>query len=681
MPEDRRLAAIMFTDIVGYTALMGRDEDQAFDMLKRNHTIHETLIKKHNGTLIKEIGDGTLASFSLSSNAVHCAMDIQKEAKNLKIPLKIGIHGGEMVFAGSDVLGDSVNIASRLQESTPKGCISISGSVNRDIKNKAGINTKFIEEKSFKNVDDPIRVYEVECEKKAEEEPQTSEYVEERIVKNRYPYYILSGVFIVIIITILIWYNLPKQTSVTEEPELEKSIAVLPLDYLSEDQNKQYLADGVMDAITGHLSKIEGLRVTPRTSVEQYRKTTKKASIIGEELGVSYLIEGSFLMVENQVRITIQLVIAEEEAHVLYREYDKDWSEIFDVQSEVAQVIAKEVAVMITPEIKERIESNPTDNLEAYNLYLQGRHFWIREGKDNLDKSIEYYKQALEIDPNFALAYAGMAVTYNSYGWYLYSPYSDVIPLAKKAAMKALEIDNTLGEAHTELAIAQLLLDWDWSESEKEFKQALELNPNSARAHNRYAWLLTYLGRHDEAIEESKRAHDLDPLDVNIWIEFGRRYYFAQEYDMAIEKYRKVLELFPNNKYSSISWYARAELALALSQKGLSDEAIEEYLKAEFEPTYRWSLGFIYGIAGKREKAEEILNYYLDRSKKEFVPLSHFALIYIALGEKDKAFEWLEKSYAQREGMMLHLKVDPRLDNLRSDPRFQDLLERINFPD
>lgn len=668
--QERRLAAIMFTDIVGYTTLMGEDEDKAFQILRKNRNIHRPLIKKYRGKWLKEMGDGILASFYSSSDAVLCASEIQKVSNREGIPLRIGIHEGEVVFEGGDVLGDGVNVASRLEEHAQEGCINISGAVYRDIKNKPGINAEFIEEKNLKNVDEPIKVYKVKYEGVISEDVVNTIYGQSVRRRKYLPYYFITGLVIVIGV-FMIWYNLPKK----QAEELEKSIAVLPLDYLSEDQSKQYLADGVMDAITGHLSKIEGLRVTPRTSVEQYRETTKTASVIGEELDVSYLIEGSFLMINNQVRLTIQLVIAKEEDHVLYKEYDKDWSEIFVVQSEVAQAIAKEVAVIITPEVKERIESIPTENLEAYNLYLQGRHFWILEGRDNYDKSIEYYKRALEIDQNFALAYSGMATTYTSYAWDGYLPWGNVIPQLKEAAMKALEIDNTLGEAHAELAFARLLFDWDWAGSEKEFKHALELNPNDARTHNRYAWLLTTVGRLDEAIEEDKRAHELDPLSSVIWVELGRRYYFARDYDKAIEEYQKVLELFPD------SWYAHSELALALSQKGLYNEAIEEFLKTDFDPTYYWLFGYIYGVAGKREKALELLNYYLEQIQKGFMWPTTIAFIYIGLGDEERAFEWLEKSYEQRGPWLIHLKVDPMFDSLRSDPRFQDLLERMNFPD
>jgi TolB-like protein/Tfp pilus assembly protein PilF len=676
--QERRLAAIMFTDIVGYTSLMGEDENKAFQILRKNRNIHRPLIKKYRGKWLKEIGDGILASFYSSSDAVLCASEIQMVSKREGIPLRIGIHEGEVVFESGDVLGDGVNVASRLQELAQEGCINISGAVYRDIKNKPGINAEFIEEKSLKNVDEPIKVYKVKCEGVISEDVVNTILGQSVKWRKYLPYYFITGLVIMIGV-FMIWYNLP------EKPveELDKSIAVLPLDYLSEDQDKEYLADGVMDAITSHLAKIDDLRVMARTSVEKYRNNPTDPREIGNELKVSYLLEGSFQMHGENVRLITQLINTSDGSHKWSNEYDRKYTDIFKVQSEVAQAIAKEVAVAITPEVKERIETIPTENLEAYNLYLQGRYFWNQGGRNDLDKSIQCYKRALEIDPKYALAFAGMATTYFAYAWYGYLPRRDAISQARTAAMKALELDNSVGEAHAELANIRLIYDWNWSESEKGFKRALELNPSSARAHNRYAWLLSVVGRHDEAIEHSKIANELDPLSVEIWVEFGRRYYFAHDYDRAIEEYRKVLELFPTIKYSRISWYAYSELALALSEKGLHNEAIEEFLKTDFDaPADYWRLGYIYGVAGKQAKALEILDYYFELSKKsDFKWTANIACIYIGLGEKDKAFEWLEKSYEQRDSWLIQIKVDPMYNSLRSDPRFQDLLERMNFPD
>jgi TolB-like protein/Tfp pilus assembly protein PilF len=497
----------------------------------------------------------------------------------------------------------------------------------------------------------------------------------EDIPKSSNSWKIASYISFVVIVALILFHIVFTSNRAKEIAIFDKSIAVLPFKSLSDDPDKQYLADGAMDAILLHLSKIEDLRVMARTSVEQYRETDKTATIICEELDVAFLLEGSFQKYGDQARLIVQLIKPGIESHIWADEYDRDWKDIFAVQSEVAQKIAIELQAVITPEVRERIDAVPTDNLKAHNLYLQGRWFWNQGGRDDLDNSIEYYKRALEIDPEYALAYSGMAATYTSYAFHGYLPRRDVMPQAKTAAMKALAIDNTLGEAHAELAWARVIHDWDWIGGEKRFKRALELNPNYARAHNRYAWLLSIVGRHDEAIEEDKRAHELDPLSVGIWINLGLRYYYARDYDKAIEEYRKVLEIYPTSRR------AHELLAMALSQKGLHNEAIEEYSNNEFMLRNHWHLGYFYGVAGKKEKALELLNYYLELSEKEFVGPAIIAFIYIGLGEKDKAFEWLEKTYEQREARLDLLKVEPMYDNLRSDPRFQDLLDRMNFPD
>ncbi|MCX6261620.1 MAG: tetratricopeptide repeat protein, partial [Bacteroidia bacterium] len=457
--------------------------------------------------------------------------------------------------------------------------------------------------------------------------------------------------------------------------EIDKSIAVLPFKLLSDEPDKQYLADGMMDAITLHLSKIKGLRVIGRTSVEQYRNPSKTTTAIGRELDVEFLLEGSFQKFGDNVRLIVQLIKTGKEGHIWANNYDRNWSDIFAVQSEVAQAVAAELYASITPEEKKLIENVPTKNIEAYDLYLQGRYFWDLGGRDNLNKSIEFYQKALKIDQDYALAYSGLAASYTKYAFTGLSPRRDVMPQAKSAAMNALKIDSTLGEAHAELALTRAINDWDWTESEKGFKRAIELNPNYAGGHIRYAWLLAVVGRLDEGIQEAKRAHELDPLSVDIWLYYGWNYYVARDYDSAIEEYRKILDLFPNEG-SAHTW-----IAMALLQKGLHNEAIEECSKNESGPSRNWKHGYIYGIAGKREKALDILNYYLDLSKKEFVWPTNIVFIYIGLGEKDKAFEWLEKTYKEHEAYLDLLQVEPMYDPLRSDPRFKDLLKKMNFPD
>jgi len=406
----------------------------------------------------------------------------------------------------------------------------------------------------------------------------------------------------------------------------------------------------------------------------QYKDSEKGSPIIGKELNVNYLLEGSTQRFENQVRIRVQLIHASTDDHIWGDIFEGEWNDIFGIQINVAKQVARELKTVLSPEEVKRIEDEPTKNIEAYNLYLQGRYFFNQDSKEGLDKSLEFYNRALEMDSDYALAYSGIASSYTAYATWGYSPRKDVMYQAKKAAMKALEFDNTLGEAHAEMAHARDIHDWDWLGAEKEFRLALELNPNYASGHAQYAWLLTKIGRHDEAIQECRRALALDPLSIGLWVSLGRRYYYARDFDRAIEEYRKALGLFPK------SVYAHAELALALSLKGLYNEAIEEYSKVELDSTWHWRLGYIYGMAGYREEAQEILQYYLELSEKEFVWPTNIAFIYAGLGEIDRAIEWLEKTYERREAWLGLLQVEPMYDNLRTDPRFMNLVERMNFP-
>ncbi len=410
MPEDRRHIAVMFTDIVGYTALMGSAEDKAFDMLKQNHAIHEILIKKHKGKLIKEVGDGTLASFPLASNAVRCAIDIQREAKIQNIPLKIGIHQGEMVLVGADILGDGVNVASRLQESAEEGCISISGAVYRDVKNKAGIEVEYLEDKTFKNVDEPVKVYKVHCDVK--EEVREAFYEK---TSSKLSYYIIGAVLVLIVAMVLIRILYPQQQSVVEE-ELDKSIAVLPFKNLSPDEENQYFADGVMEGVLNHLSKVKDLRVASRSSTEKYRENIPSAQKIAEELNVTYLLEASVFRSEDKIRITAQLINAANDEHLWSEQYDRELKDVFEVMSDISQEVASEVKAIVTPEVKEKIETPPTQNIEAYDLQMKGWHYLkmyqTSRNRRYLNNALVLFKQVVELDSNFIGGYSGLASIY-----------------------------------------------------------------------------------------------------------------------------------------------------------------------------------------------------------------------------------------------------------------------------
>jgi TolB-like protein/class 3 adenylate cyclase len=667
MLETRQLAAIIFTDIVGYTALMGSDEDKAFEVLKKNHAIHENLINKYKGRLIKEIGDGTLASFPLASDAVRCAMEIQKEAKDQDIPLKIGIHQGEMVMAGTDVLGDGVNIASRLQEVSQKGRITISGKVYSDIHNKAGIKTKYIGEKKLKNVDDRVKVYEVLHQEnpikdetiKGEESPKGGKKI---------AYYIIIGI-VVMIAVMMIWKFLfikdkASQSNEVTIEELDKSIAVLPFANMSDDPEQQYFSDGIMEAILNHLTKIKELKVISRTSVMQYRNTEKTSPKIGEELGVSYLLEGGVQTFEGKVRINVQLIDAVKDKHVWSENYDRELTDIFAIQSEIAQKIATELSTVLTPREREEIQIKGTDNLEAYNLYLMGRYFWYSRTEDGLKKSVDYFEQAVAKDSQYALAYSGLADAYLILVAYGYLPMDEGHPKAKEQALKALEIDPNLAETHATLG-TMARREWRWKEAETELKQSIELNPNYAIARHWYAEYLEILGQYEEAREQVNRGLEIDPLSFLLRMQSGAFYYNNGDLDKALKENQKVLEL---NKNQTITYWKNFVI---YREQGRDEEAFlqlkEFWSRDSSRMEYKEVAEDIYTDTG----IDGVYKWWIDLEASRSTNPVFIAMNYALLVENELALDWLAKTSAP------YLKVNRVYnESLRSDPRFQAMLKK-----
>jgi serine/threonine-protein kinase len=460
-------------------------------------------------------------------------------------------------------------------------------------------------------------------------------------------------------------------------PRIE-SLAVLPLENLSGDPKEEYFADGMTEELITNLGKVSALRVISRTSVMQYKQTKKALPTIAQELNVDAIVEGSVLRSGDRVRITAQLIQAKAERHLWAESYERDLRDIFALQSEVAQAITNEIKIKLTPQERTRLASARPVDPQSYEAYLKGRYFWDSRTEDGLKKAIVYFQQAIDRDPGSAQAYAGLADCYHMLtAWDLMAP-GEAYPRAKAAALKALEIDDTLAEAHTSLGITKFADDWDWAGAEKEHKRAIELNPGYATGHNFYAQYLIFMGRHDEAIAEIKRAQELDPLSPMINAIEAFVLFFARRYDEAIAQCRKTLEL--NAGFLPAHLY----LGWAFEQKKLYNEAISEYQKAvaleEDSPALAAELARGYAAAGRRTEALKIVSDLRDLPQKRYVSPYRTAQVYIALGDADQAFVWLEKAREEREYYFIILKVDPRADPLRSDPRFQDLLRRMNFP-
>jgi TolB-like protein/DNA-binding winged helix-turn-helix (wHTH) protein/Tfp pilus assembly protein PilF len=456
------------------------------------------------------------------------------------------------------------------------------------------------------------------------------------------------------------------------------SIAVLPFKQLGVEAGDEYFGLGVADVLITRLSNIRQITIRPTSAVLKYSGQAQDPAAAGRELGVDSVLEGNVQRAGEQIRVTVRLVSVRDGAPLWAEKFDAKFTDIFKVQDSISEQVARALMLKLTGEEQVRLTRRYTDNTEAYQAYLRGRYFWNKRTEKSFENGIKYFRQAIELDPNYALAYAGLADSYLLLGSYSFQPPTDAMLKARTAALKALEIDDTLAEAHTSLAVVKYRYDWDWSGAEREFKQAIELNLNYPTAHYWYAHFLVQMERFDEAMAEAKQALALDPLSLITNHIVGLIFYYVRQYDQAIEQYRKTLDLDPNFDA------ARLFLGRAYVQKGMYTEAIAELQKAiglnEDNLRITAALGHAYAVSGRGGEAQKVLNKLKELSKRRYVPPFDVALIYAGLGEKDEAFAWLEKAYEERAvRRFLFLKIEPAFDGLRSDSRFQDLLRRMGF--
>jgi TolB-like protein/DNA-binding winged helix-turn-helix (wHTH) protein/Flp pilus assembly protein TadD len=455
------------------------------------------------------------------------------------------------------------------------------------------------------------------------------------------------------------------------------SIAVLPFANNTGDPNAEYLSDGISESLINSLSQLPGVKVIARSSAFKYKGTEVDLKEVAKALDVEAILTGRVTQRGDNLSISVELVNASDKTQMWGEQYDRKMSDLLAIQREIAHEIVEKLKLKVSGEEKGPAKRY-TESNEAYQLYLKGRFYWNKRTAEALKKSVEYFNQAIDKDPRFALAYAGLADCYVVPANRL--PPREAMPKAKAAAIRALELDETLAEAHASLGRVLAAYDWDWTSAEKEYKRAIELNPRYAVAHQWYGGYLAVMGRSDEAIAERKRAVELEPLSPIINFELGLAFYYARDYDLAIEQFQKTLELDQNFPA------AHNFLPAAYEQKGMYSEAIAEFKKAiPLTGKSEWTLskaglGHVYAVTGKKSEARTVLDELKQASEQEYVPANSIALIYAGLGEKDQAFAWLDKAYEQRAFQLQWIKLDPRWDSLRSDPRFQDLMRRLGLP-
>ena len=454
-------------------------------------------------------------------------------------------------------------------------------------------------------------------------------------------------------------------------------IAVLPLANIGSLSEDEYFADGLTEELISTLSKIGAFRVIARTSIMRYKKTSKTIAKIGQELAVSAIVEGTVRKAGTKLRVSAHLVNVKTEERIWSRDYDREIENTFEIQTDIAKKIADALKVRLLHEEKNAIEKESTKIPQAYNLYLNGRYYWNQRTDEGLKKAINYFEKALAVDPNFTLAYTGISDSYAQLAWFEFMSPREAFPRAKENAEKALKVDDKSAEAHTSLGLVLFQYDHNWSAAEKEFRKAIELNPNYAPAHQFFADYLKALGRFDEALFEMNQAQEIDPLSLAINTGIGHVLYLSRQYDLAIEQYHKSVRMDPTFVQARL-WFGRPYL-----QKGMYEEAIrelEEAVKLSGGSNISLAvLGHAYASAGKKLEAEKILNQLFDRSKGLYVPSYWIALVFIGLSDKEKAFEWLERAYQDNSSWLVWMNVEPRFDILRLDKRFDSFLVKMGL--
>ena len=675
MPQSRQLAAIMFTDIVGYTALMGNDEQKAFTILNKNRALQKPIIEQYNGRWIKELGDGVMASFNTVSDAVTAAIEIQQICNASKdFRLRIGIHLGEVVFENDDVFGDGVNIASRIQALAPPGGIWISEAVHHNVANKSNIETVFIKDETLKNVKEPVRIFQVKAEGVANPVPVVKHDNKIVIKRTHHKKLLVIAVGVIIIAAYFIYTNFQKNTknpiNNTSEETIDKSIAVLPFVNLSDDKEQEYFSDGLSEELLNLLAKIPELKVIGRTSSFAFKGKNEDLRNIAQQLGVAHLLEGSVRKDGNKIRVTAQLINATDGTQMWRDTYDRDLKGIFQLQDEIATAVVQQLKLKLLEIPSAKVSD--TGNIEAYNLILQGNYFFDKLDKENVAKSVDFYNQALAIDSTDARAWGKLANAISRQAWQNYIDPIAGREKARIAAMKSIALNKNLAIGYLELGDLKLYHDFDWKGAEEIYQKALILEPeNPDILYSLGGGLYFAIGRWKESIELMKKCIEYDPLKPISHLNLGNILTHAGRPDEAIAYFKKTLELNPQFQRAHL-YLGRNYLLLGKTEMGL-----KEMQQENFEVFRTFGMTLAYHAMGKKREADDALKDFTERFENDWYYL--LAELHAYRGEKDKAFIWLENAYNKKDGWLVFLKGDPLLKNLQSDSRYKAFLKKMNL--
>ena len=637
MSQSRRLAAVMFTDIVGYTALTQLDEAQSLRVLDRHNRLLRPVFIRFRGREVKTIGDSFLVEFESALDAVNCAVEIQRllddynasSGEEWRTVLRIGVHLGDIVDSGGDILGDTVNIASRIQPLSQPGGVCVSGQVYDQVRNKIHLRMVKLEPRQLKGVSSQVDVYKI-----------VMPWEGDNHIAGAQP------------------------EDATEQ--VSNRVAVLPFVNMSPSRDDEYFADGITEELIDRLAHVSGLEVIARTSVMTYKGEKKKASQVAQELKVGFLVEGSVRKAGNRVRVTVQLVNTITEAHVWSEHYDGTLDDIFAVQDEITERVVSELRVKLSARERSVMAKKPTEDMEAYTYYLQGVQLLHRLEEEPNREALQMFLNATQRDPRYAAAHAGICLSYGFLALHGYVPFAEAIEEGRLAALKAIQLDPDLAMSHAALALVMFMA--DERESVREIRRAIELDPNYSDGYLMLGVWLASAGNIQEAEAALEKAYALDPLNPECVTRLGVVYYYAGDEKKALEHWKRTMALEPYRTHAALSMYYMG--------KGLYEDAEKEIRELEHLgpglPDTLFCRGVLAALVGDQKTAREMI---AGLDKMQNMAFSS-GTIHLAMGEKEKFFELMLRSAKEHTTNISLIRWDPLFADVRSDPRVKELLSR-----
>lgn len=684
---ERRLAAILFTDVVGYTALMARDEAAGRRVRAHHELVVRTEVARYHGHWIEEKGDESLSVFPSALQAVNCALSIQATlAEHAEFQVRIGVHLGDVTIENGRVYGDGVNVAARIYPLAQPGEVAVSGPIYDSIKNQPTIEAISKGEQTLKNVQAPVVVWVVAG------TPVAPGPVSQPAHAAKHRGLPIGGVLLValavlavvlVVVGFLTWR--PGFSGSGLAPI--RSVAVLPLHDPSSDRSGRYLTFGMTEALIAELAHIEGLRVISRTSVTRYEDTDLPIRQIAAELGVDGIIEGSVLRAGDRIRVTAQLIDARSDSHLWAETYDRDMSDILSLEAEVARAIAEQVEIEISPVALRRNERVRPISPDAYEAYVKGYFFQMKRTREDTIRALRYFEKVIELEPDHPLGYSGLADEYScapTHSWSIAeselwsSVPQEMIDRARRNAQKALQLDDLSGPARNSIALVRMFGDWDFQGAEQEFRRAVELAPGRAWAHSTYGLLLAIQQRFAEALVHYEKARALDPLRVETSMDIASVHAWVGNGEEAYRYWRDAREIDPGFvglHQSVITGFCGTE------RHAESLEALEGGNALHpGDPLIMAELAYCHAVAGDAAAARALLAQIDALSPGMYVSPVSRAMVLVGLGDHARALEELERGIRERDHLLLYLGIDRTWDSLRAEPRFTELLDHIGLP-